>query len=98
MPLSEETKAILRADTARRLHRTEAAIAASTEEERLGLASWLGGMLRRPPLADPAPAWRAMRDLVDALWWDLADRTADPLEPLAMHPRLDESNPWGKVA
>ena len=28
------------------------------------------------------------RALVEALWWDLADRTPDPLEPLALSEAL----------
>jgi hypothetical protein len=91
-----------------RLHRTESVLAASGAV-RLGLADWLGGILRRPPLARPDAGWEAVRAFVEALWWDIADMTPDPLSPHVegevadehvagivpqLHPRLVESHPW----
>lgn len=86
----------LRADGERRLMRTEAAIAGSSQAEREALCEWLGGMLHRPPLERPTAAWVAMRALVEALWWDLADRTPDPLEPDALSPAILPQHPWGE--
>lgn len=87
---------LVAAERARRLWRTEEAVAGSAAAEREALCEWLGGMLHRPPLASPTAVWAPMRALVDALWWDLADRTSDPLEPLALSPRILPSHPWGE--
>lgn len=93
--LSEQVRAALLEDVRRRLTRTESAVAGSTAMERVAICEWLGGMLHRPPLERPSPAYRPMRAFVEALWWDLADRTPDPLEPLALHPGILPSHPWG---
>lgn len=91
-----------------RFHRAES-VAASGTEVRLGLAAWLGGMLRRPPLQRPDPGWEAVRAFVESLWWDLSSMTPDPLSPYVEgevagehvagivpqpHPRLLDSHPW----
>lgn len=94
--LREVIRKSLRADRERRLMRTEAAIAGSSQAEREALCEWLGGMLHRPPLERPTAAWVAMRALVEALWWDLADRTPDPLEPDALSPAILPQHPWGE--
>lgn len=86
----------VRRDLRERLSRAESVVSGASQEERVGIASWLGGMLRRPPLDRPSPAWNAMRALVDALWWDIHDVTPDPLEPDAPNPRLEASHPWGE--
>lgn len=52
-----------------------------TDEERLGLHHWLVGTLRRPPLDKPTKAYQALVALLDALAWDLALHTPDPLSP-----------------
>lgn len=88
----------LRAERGRRLERSEAAIAGSSQLEREALCEWLGGMLHRPPLERPTPAYVPMRALVEALWWDLADRTPDPLEPEALSPAILPNHPWGEGA
>ena len=85
------------------LHRTEALLNAN-EELRIGAADWLGGMLRRPPLSRPNPAWAPIQALVEALWWDIHDQTPDPLSPTIegvgivpqTHPRLIENHPWNR--
>ena len=86
----------LHADDERRLLRLESAIAGSTQMEREALCEWLGAMLHRPPLERPTPAYRPMRALVEALWWDLHDRTPDPLEPDAPSPAILPNHPWGE--
>lgn len=85
-----------------RFHRAESLVSAR-EEYRLGIATWLGGMLRRPPLAQPDETWAVIAAFVEALWWDLSDMTPDPLSPVVegvgqvpyMHERLLASHPWG---
>lgn len=96
--VAEAIQRALHADDERRLLRTEAAIAGSSQVEREALCEWLGGMLHRPPLEKPTAAWVAMRALVEALWWDLADRTPDPLEPDALSPNILPNHPWGEGA
>lgn len=86
----------LHADDERRLLRLEAAIAGSTQMEREALCEWLGAMLHRPPLERPTPAYRPMRAVIEALWWDLHDRTPDPLEPDAPSPAILPNHPWGE--
>ena len=84
-----------------RLDRAEGVLDGS-EELRLGIADWLGGMLRRPPLSRPDASWAPIAAFVDALWWDIHDRTPDPLSPEIeglgivpqTHPRLIENHPW----
>lgn len=84
-----------------RLHRTESVLNASTEV-RIGIGNWLGGMLRRPPLARPDPGWEGVRAFVEAAWWDVADLTPDPDSPIieglgivpVPHERLLELHPW----
>lgn len=83
-------------ERARRLWRSEEAIVYSTQLEREALCNWLGGMLHRPPLERPTPAFRPMRAIVEALWWDLSERTPDPLEPLALSPLILAEHPWGE--
>lgn len=92
---ADALRASIKRDRFERLHRAESVVSGCNEEERLGIAAWLGGMLRRPPLDKPSPAWDAMRALVEALWWDLHDVTPDPLDPDVPHPRLAASHPWG---
>ena len=99
-PLPSDTmqavRGVLSEDFARRLQRTEHEVSVMTQVEREGVADWLGGMLHRPPLERPVPAYRAMRALVEALWWDIADRTpADPADPDAGNERLVPNHPWG---
>lgn len=87
-----------------RMHRTESVLNVS-EEVRLGVADWLGGMLRRPPLDKPDAAWAPIRAFVEAAWWDLHDLTPDPLSPAidgvgmvpVTHPRLFANHPWVKA-
>lgn len=94
--IAEIIRQALHAEDERRLLRTEAAVAGSSQIEREALCEWLGGMLHRPPLERPTAAWMAMRGLVEALWWDLADRTPDPLEPLGQSPNIQPNHPWGE--
>lgn len=54
---------------------------ALNEEQRLGVHAWLVSTLRRPPLSEPGVALQAIAALLDALAWDLADHTPDPLSP-----------------
>lgn len=82
-------------ERARRLWRTEDAITFSTQVQRESLANWLGTMLHQPPLDRPGTAYAHIRALIEALWFDLADRTPDPLEPLALSPLILEAHPWG---
>lgn len=92
----EQVRRVLSEDFSRRLQRSESEVAMSTAVEREGLCDWLGAMLHRPPLERPTPAWRPMRALVEALWWDLSDRTPDLTEPLALSPRILANHPWGE--
>ena len=72
-------------------------VEAMTQMEREAVADWLGGMLHRPPLERPSAAYRPMRALVEALWWDIESRTpADPADPDAGNPRLVANHPWGQ--
>jgi hypothetical protein len=81
----------------RPLERTLIEVAALNTEERIGLCEWLGGMLHRPPLERPTAAYRPMRAFVEALWWDLASQTPDPLGTAdSIHPRLADNHPWGE--
>lgn len=78
-----------------RLHRTEMELNAATMEERLQLTGFLGSMLQRRPLAGATSGpYRFIRGIIDALWFDVADRATDPLDPNAPHPDLAESHPW----
>ncbi len=95
-PLAKEAKRVLSDDFKRRLQRAETEIAMTTAVEREALCEWLGGMMFRPPLKNPTAAFAPMRALVEALWWDLADRTPDPAEPLALSPRIIDGHPWGE--
>lgn len=96
-PIAAEARRVLSEDFARRLQRTEHEVASMTQMEREAVADWLGGMLHRPPLERPTAAFAPMRALVEALWWDIADRTpADPDDPDAGNPRLDAAHPWGE--
>ena len=93
----DPARRVLSEDFLRRLQRTEHEVSVMTQVEREGVADWLGGMLHRPPLERPGPAYRAMRALVEALWWDIADRTpADPADPDAGNERLVPNHPWGE--
>lgn len=112
-PLTEDPQAaeILVAEIARefstRLWRAEGVIAGMSEAARIEVASWLGGMLKRPPLANPTGGWIAVRALIEGLWWDIESMTPDPLSPTvtdangvegmipATHPALIDSHPWG---
>ena len=95
--LAQQAARVLSADYHRRLQRTESEVAMSTAVEREGLCDWLGSMLHRPPLERPSVAYRPMRALVEALWWDIAFRTpADASDPDAGNPRLDDNHPWGE--
>lgn len=92
-----EAARVLSEDFRRRLQRTEVELAAMSQMEREALAEWLGGMLHRPPLEKPHAAWRPIRAFVEALWWDVADRTpADVDDPDAGNPRLVPNHPWGE--
>lgn len=84
----------LRRTAGDRLHRVESFLDGTNAEQRLEVAGYLGGLLERPPLNDPGVTYAASRALVEALWWDVADRTRDPLEPMHPHPRLDDHHPW----
>ena len=96
-PIAADARRVLSDDLRRRLQRTEHEVSVMTQAEREGVADWLGGMLHRPPLERPTAAFRPMRALVEALWWDLADRTpADATDPDAGNPRLDAAHPWGE--
>ena len=96
-PVAEAAHRVLSEDFRRRLQRTESEVAMSTAAEREGLCDWLGSMLHRPPLERPGAAYRPMRALVEALWWDLSDRTpADASDPDAGNPRLADNHPWGE--
>lgn len=86
--------AAIRRDAHDRLQRAESVLLGCPEEARLGLAEWLGAMLRRPPLSHPTAGFVPMAALVEALWWDIHDVTPDPLDGESMHPRLAESHPW----
>ena len=95
--LEQASQRILREDFLRRLQRTEHEVEAMTQMEREAVADWLGGMLHRPPLERPSAAYRPMRALVEALWWDIESRTpADPADPDAGNPRLVANHPWGQ--
>lgn len=95
--LADEAKRVLSDDFKRRLQRAEHEVESMTQAEREAIADWLGAMLHRPPLEKPNRAWRPARALVEALWWDIADRTpADPADPDAGNPRLDANHPWGE--
>ena len=96
--IEEQVRRVLSDDHLRRLQRVEAEMAMTTGTEREALCEWLGGMLHRPPLERPSVAYRPMRALVEALWWDLADRTPDPAEPLHLSPRIIPNHPWGEGA
>ena len=94
---SEASRALtaeLRITNVQRLHRTEAAIYGAGEEARLQMAAFLGKMLERPPLDRPTAPYRAIVALIEGLWFDIADATPDPLEPLHIHPSLNEHHPW----
>lgn len=92
-----EARRILSEDHARRLQRAESEVAAMTQIEREAACDWLGSMLHRPPLERPHRAWVPMRALVEALWWDISDRTpADPENPDAGNERLVPNHPWGE--
>lgn len=95
--MSERAERVLSDDFRRRLQRTEVEVDLMTQPEREGALDWLGSMLHRPPLEKPSRAWKPMRALVEALWWDLADRTpADPTDPDAGNERLVPNHPWGE--
>jgi hypothetical protein len=95
--LRQRVERVLTDDFRRRLQRAEVEVDLMTQAEREGVLEWLGSMLHRPPLERPSRAWRPMRALVEALWWDLADRTpADPMDPDAGNPRLVPNHPWGE--
>ena len=96
-PTGDAIRRILSDDFRRRLQRTEHEVSVMTQMEREAVADWLGGMLHRPPLERPTAAFAPMRALVEALWWDIADRTpADVTDPDAGNPRLDAAHPWGE--
>jgi capsid protein len=96
-PLATEARRILDDDFRRRLQRTEWAIDELTQMQREAACDWLGAMLHRPPLERASAAWRPMRAIVEALWWDIADRTpADPMDPDAGNERLVPNHPWGE--
>ena len=98
-PLRDEAKRVLSEDYHRRLQRAEVEIDLMTQAEREATADWLGSMLHRPPLEKAHRAWVPMRALVEALWWDIADRTpADPTDPDAGNERLVPNHPWGEGA
>ncbi len=93
----EAILSVLRDGSNERLQRTEWEVATMAQVEREGVCEWLGSMLHRPPLEQPSRAWKPMRALVEALWWDLADRTpADPADPDAGNERLVPNHPWGE--
>lgn len=100
LPLHEQPEAAeallsaIRMQARDRLQRAESVLLGCNEEARLGIADWLGAMLRRPPLSRPSPAFAPMAALIDALWWDIHDVTPDPLDGESMHPRLAENHPW----
>ena len=96
VPLAVQARRVLSEDFRRRLQRTEQEVHDASGTEREALANWLGGMLHRPPLERPTPAFRPMRALVEALWWDIADRTPDPAIPDALSPRIIGQHPWGE--
>lgn len=104
LPLHEQPEAAeallsaIRRDQRDRLNRAESVLLGCNEEARLGLAEWLGAMLKRPPLHHPSAGFRPMAALVEALWWDIHDVTPDALDPDAPHPRLAESHPWREDA
>lgn len=92
-----EAALVLSDDFARRLQRAEQEIATMTQAEREATCDWLGSMLHRPPLEKPTRAWLPIRALVEALWWDVADRTpADATDPNAGNERLVPNHPWGE--
>lgn len=94
-----EAKRVLSDDFKRRLQRAEHEVDAMTQAEREATADWLGAMLHRPPLERPNRAWVPIRALVEALWWDIADRTpADATDPDAGNERLVPNHPWGEGA
>ena len=94
-----DADAVWRSDRSRRLLRLEALVAGLPREEREDIAGWLGGMLHRPPLENATEAWLPMRQVVEALWWDLESRTpADPADPDAGNERLVPNHPWGEGA
>lgn len=98
---AEALLAAIRVDAKDRLQRAESVLLGCNEEARLGIADWLGAMLKRPPLARPTAAFGPMAALVEALWWDIHDVTPDALDGESMHPRLAENHPWsdrGNVA
>jgi len=96
-PLAAEAHRILSDDHRRRLQRAEWAIDDLTQMQREAACDWLGAMLHRPPLERPSAAWAPMRAIVEALWWDVSDRTpADPMNPDAGNERLVPNHPWGE--
>jgi ABC-type hemin transport system ATPase subunit len=93
----EATRALaaeLRITNVQRLHRTEAAIYGAGEEARLQMAAFLGKMLERPPLDNPTSGFVPIHQLIYSLWFDIADATPDPLEPMHIHPGLNDHHPW----
>jgi len=87
----------LRRTAGDRLHRAESVLDASNTEERLQIAAFLGMLLERPPLLHYTVAYRAIRAFIDALWWEVADRTRDELDLIHPHERLNDHHPWNPV-
>lgn len=96
--LAEIIREAIHADAEARLQRTESVIGGLSAGDREALCEWLGGMLHRAPLERPTRAFAPMAALIDALWWDIAYRTPDPLEPDALSPAIIPNHPWGPGA